>query len=97
MSPSDSLALSAQTPPQWTRTADNKAIERSFKFDDFAAAFAFMTRCAFQAEADNHHPEWFNVYNRLEVRLTTHDAGGVTARDLRMAAFMNDLFDRAAA
>jgi len=61
-----------------------------FEFRDFNAAFAFMTRVALVAEAMNHHPEWFNVYNRVRVHLTTHDAGGVTQLDLDLAARMND-------
>ncbi len=69
----------------WTLRADGLAIERSFRFADFCEAFAFMTRVALQAEKADHHPEWSNVYNRVEITLTTHDAGGLSQRDLAMA------------
>jgi len=65
------------------------AIEKTFKFDDFKSAFAFMTACALAAEQADHHPEWFNVYNRVEVLLTTHDADGVTLKDITLAKFMD--------
>ena len=69
--------------PGWMRAG--AAIERSYRFADFTRAFAFMTRVALLAEKADHHPEWSNVYNRVEVRLTTHDAGGITARDVMLA------------
>ena len=69
--------------PGWTRNGDG--IERSYKFADFVAAFAFMTRVALLAEKADHHPEWSNVYNRVEIRLTTHDAGGLSVRDFALA------------
>ena len=69
--------------PGWTRNGDG--IERSYKFADFVAAFAFMTRVALLAEKADHHPEWSNVYNRAEIRLTTHDAGGLSVRDFALA------------
>ncbi|RMF12907.1 MAG: 4a-hydroxytetrahydrobiopterin dehydratase [Alphaproteobacteria bacterium] len=75
---------------EWTLEAGGKAIRRDFRFADFNAAFGFMSRVALLAERIDHHPEWFNVYNRVEVRLTTHDAGGVSERDLVMARAMND-------
>ncbi len=65
------------------------AIVRSFKFKSFNAAFGFMTRVALKAEKMDHHPEWFNVYNRVDVTLTTHSAGGVTDLDVTLATFMN--------
>ena len=71
--------------PDWTLRADGKALERSFKFADFNAAFGFMTRVALYADKHDHHPEWSNVYNRVEITLTTHDAGGLSARDAAMA------------
>ncbi len=72
----------------WTEVPGRDAIQKSFKFADFNAAFAFMTRAALMAEKIDHHPEWFNVYNRVDVTLTTHEAGGVTERDVKLAAFM---------
>jgi 4a-hydroxytetrahydrobiopterin dehydratase len=75
--------------PAW-RIADGRdAITRTFTFKDFNAAFGFMTRAALVAERMNHHPEWFNVWNRVEVTLSTHDAGGLTERDLKLAEAMD--------
>ena len=71
--------------PQWTYYADAKGIRRSFRFGDFAEAFGFMTRVAILAEKADHHPEWFNVYNRVDILLTTHDAGGLSQRDVNLA------------
>ena len=65
------------------------AIARTFTFKDFNAAFGFMTRAALVAEKMNHHPEWLNVWNRVEVTLTSHDAGGLTERDLKLAEAMD--------
>ncbi|MBL8833629.1 MAG: 4a-hydroxytetrahydrobiopterin dehydratase, partial [Rhodospirillales bacterium] len=62
---------------------------KSYKFADFNAAFAFMTRVALKAEKMDHHPEWFNVYNKVDVVLSTHDAGGLTERDIKLAKFMD--------
>ena len=77
--------------PLWrAHQGDRPAIERSLAFADFNAAFGFMTRVALLADKVDHHPEWSNVYNRVEVLLTTHDAGGVTNRDLHMARFIDD-------
>jgi 4a-hydroxytetrahydrobiopterin dehydratase len=70
---------------QWREVQGRDAITRTFTFADFNAAFGFMTRVALLAEQMNHHPEWFNVWNRVEITLATHDAGGVTERDVRMA------------
>lgn len=69
----------------WKLVLDGKAIERRFNFTDFAEAFGFMARVAIHAEKADHHPEWFNVYNRVDITLTTHDAGGLSWRDLDMA------------
>lgn len=76
-------------PPGWERVAGRDAIARKFQFKDFNAAFAFMTRVALLAEKMDHHPEWSNVYNKVDVVLTTHDAGGVTAKDIAMAKTMD--------
>ena len=73
----------------WSGDEDGTGIGKSFRFRNFNAAFAFMTRAAMLAEKMNHHPEWFNVYNRIDVRLSTHDAGGVTILDIEMARKMN--------
>jgi 4a-hydroxytetrahydrobiopterin dehydratase len=76
--------------PGWSRAEGARdAIARSFRFRDFNEAWAWMTRMALLAEKLDHHPEWFNVYNRVEVLLTTHDAGGVTELDVETARFMN--------
>lgn len=72
--------------PDWTLEPGEAAITREFRFGDFVQAFAFMTRIALVAEKNNHHPEWSNVYNRVSMRLTTHDAGGLTQRDFDLAA-----------
>lgn len=77
----------------WTRKDDPEAIAKTFKFKTFNQAFGFMTHCAMKAEKMDHHPEWFNVYNTVEVTLTTHDVGGLSALDVEMAGFM----DKAAA
>ena len=69
----------------WAEARAGKAIARTFTFADFSEAFAFMTRVALLAESQDHHPEWFNVYNRVEITLTTHDAGGLSQRDVAMA------------
>ena len=77
--------------PAWrAHDGDRPAIARTLKFADFNAAFGFMTRVALMADKMDHHPEWFNVYNRVEVLLTTHDADGVTELDLAMASFMDE-------
>jgi len=73
----------------WTEAIDRDAITKTFRFVDFENAFAWMARIALQAEKMNHHPEWTNVYNRVDVTLTTHDKGGLTTRDVEMARHMN--------
>jgi 4a-hydroxytetrahydrobiopterin dehydratase len=75
----------------WTEVAGRDAISKKFSFKDFNEAFGFMARCALIAEKLDHHPEWFNVYNRVEVTLATHDAGGVTERDIKLAQEMDRL------
>ena len=71
--------------PDWTLRDDGLAITRRFTFADFSEAFAFMTRVALLAEKADHHPEWANVWNRVEITLTSHDAGGLSARDVALA------------
>lgn len=73
----------------WSQVAGRDAIGKSFRFKTFNAAFGFMGRVALVAEKMDHHPEWFNVYNRVDVVLTTHDAGGVSERDIRLAQAMD--------
>ncbi len=76
----------------WTVAMGGDALKRSYRFSDFMTAFGFMGRVAVYADVVDHHPEWFNVYNRVDVTLTSHDAGAITRRDIAMARFM----DRAA-
>lgn len=80
-----------ETPAGWTATADGNALEKSFRFKDFSEAFAFLTRVAMHAEKVDHHPEFTNVWNRVDFRLTTHDTGGVTERDVQLAQAIDRL------
>ena len=73
----------------WQAAEGRDALTKTFKFDDFNAAFGWMSRVALAAEKLDHHPEWFNVYSRVEVLLATHDAGGVTELDVTLARFMD--------
>jgi 4a-hydroxytetrahydrobiopterin dehydratase len=73
----------------WRAVDGRDAIAKSFKFKDFNQAFGFMTRVALMAEKMDHHPEWSNVYNKVEITLSSHDAGGVTERDIRLAKFID--------
>jgi 4a-hydroxytetrahydrobiopterin dehydratase len=75
----------------WTVEEGGRAIVKGYRFPDFVRAFAFMTAVALKAEKMNHHPEWSNVYSGVEVRLTSHDAGGVTERDFELAQFMDEV------
>ncbi|ANU08562.1 4a-hydroxytetrahydrobiopterin dehydratase [Paraurantiacibacter namhicola] len=75
----------------WTLRDDGKAIHRSFKFKDFNEAFGFMTRVAITADKQDHHPEWSNVYNRVEITLTTHDCDGLSERDVKLARFIDGI------
>jgi len=77
--------------PGWVGAEGREAVCKTFRFKDFSAAFSFMTRAALKAEQLDHHPEWSNVYNRVEVLLTTHDAGGVTALDVTFARFLDSI------
>ena len=85
----DDLKQALKRLPDWTLAKDREAITRSFKFVDFDAAFAFMTRCALLAAKMDHHPEWFNVYNKVDVLLATHDDDGVTQKDIDLATAMD--------
>jgi len=78
-------------PDGWSLEEGGKALTRSFRFKDFSEAFAFLTRVAMHAEKVNHHPEFTNVWNRVDFRLTTHDSGGVTQRDVKLAEAINRL------
>lgn len=78
--------------PGWIAVEGRDAVKKTFIFDDFTAAWGFMTKVALAAEKADHHPEWFNVYNKVEITLTTHDADGLSARDVDLAGFI----DRAA-
>lgn len=86
-----SRAALARDLPQWQPVEGRDAIQRSFRFRDFSEAWGFMARAALLAEKADHHPEWCNVYNRVDVVLTTHDAGGLSARDVALAAAMDRL------
>lgn len=79
--------------PDWDYDDGRDAIAREFIFDDFNQAFGFMTQVALLAEKADHHPEWSNVYNRVTILLTTHDAGGLSARDIEMAEAIEELVD----
>lgn len=80
-----------EMPDGWHEEPGGKALLRSFKFQDFSAAVAFLTRVAMHAEKVNHHPEFTSVWNRVDFRLTTHDTGGVTERDVKLAEAINRL------
>ncbi len=91
---STAAAQLLSTLPEWTHDGQRGAIMRHFKFADFNNAFSFMTQIALAADKRDHHPEWFNVYNRVEITLTTHDAGGLTQRDIDLARFIDEAFER---
>jgi 4a-hydroxytetrahydrobiopterin dehydratase len=81
----------------WAEAPGRDAIAKSYRFADFGAAWSFMSRVALKAEQMDHHPEWYNVYNRVDVILSTHDAGGVTDKDVELARFMDAAAGSAAA
>jgi 4a-hydroxytetrahydrobiopterin dehydratase len=87
----DKLTKALQALPGWSKATGRAAIYKVYKFKDFNAAFGFMTRAALIAEKMDHHPEWLNVYNRVEIKLTTHDAKGVTELDIKLAVEMERL------
>ena len=76
---------------KWQDECERNAISKSFKFKNFNEAFAFMTRVAMEAEKTNHHPEWSNVYNTVNITLTSHDVGGISERDLMMARYIDSI------
>ena len=76
---------------EWSLSREGKAIERKLEFGDFSEAWGFMSRVALLADSHDHHPEWFNVYNKVEITLTTHDAGGLSERDVKMATAIDAL------
>jgi 4a-hydroxytetrahydrobiopterin dehydratase len=84
-------AALAQTVPGWSLVAGRDAIERSFRFRDFSEAWGFMNRVALLAESQNHHPDWSNVWSRVRIELSTHDAGGLTDSDMKLAQAINAL------
>ena len=83
------VAEALKTHPDWTLAPDGNAIARTFTFKNFSEAFAFMTRVALAAEKLDHHPDWSNVYKTVEVKLNTHDAGGLTELDFKLAKKMD--------
>jgi 4a-hydroxytetrahydrobiopterin dehydratase len=85
----DELKTALKRLPDWELAREREAIRRRFVFVDFDAAFAFMTRAALMAAKMDHHPEWSNVYNRVDITLATHDANGVTQKDIDLAAAMD--------
>ena len=80
-----------EAPHGWTKSADDKALKRTYRFKDFAEAFAFLSQVAEHAEKVNHHPEFTSVWNRVDFRLTSHDSGGVTERDFALAEAIDRL------
>ena len=84
-------AALATTLPGWSLVAGRDAIECNFEFRDFSEAWGFMNRVALLAEGQNHHPEWSNVWNRVRIELSTHDAGGLTDNDMKLARAINAL------
>lgn len=83
----------SNTLPEWSLDQERDAIRRGFRFEDFVEAFGFMSKVALLAERADHHPEWSNVYNRVDILLTTHDADGLSARDIALAKAIDRLVD----
>ena len=77
--------------PQWKLSPDGLKLHRTLKFQDFNQAFGFMTRVALYADKNDHHPEWFNVYNQIDIDLSTHDVGGISERDVSLAEFIDSI------
>ncbi len=82
-------AAALQSLSDWSEVSGRDAVSRSLRFKDFNTAFAFMTRVAMKAERMDHHPEWFNVYNRVDITLATHECGGLSERDVELATFVD--------
>ncbi|MAE52068.1 MAG: 4a-hydroxytetrahydrobiopterin dehydratase [Micavibrio sp.] len=89
--PADTVDNALKSLTGWNLSADTKSIHKDLKFQDFNQAWGFMNRVALLAEKMDHHPEWFNVYNRVEIKLTTHDAGGISDRDITMAKAIDQM------
>ncbi|MEM7747912.1 MAG: 4a-hydroxytetrahydrobiopterin dehydratase [Pseudomonadota bacterium] len=87
----DTRAAALASLTDWSEVEGRDAISKSYKFKSFTEAFGFMTMAAIESEKADHHPEWFNVYNRVDVTLSTHDAGGVTEKDINLAQKMDAL------
>ncbi len=85
------MTKSLTTPEGWKLAKNGKSLTRALEFQDFCAAWAFMNHVALIAEKQGHHPEWKNTYNKVVITLTTHDAGGVTAKDTKLANAINDI------
>jgi 4a-hydroxytetrahydrobiopterin dehydratase len=90
----EAVALALSELDHWMLSEDQTSITKEYAFGDFVQAFGFMTECALVAEKMDHHPEWFNVYRRVDVRLTTHDVHGLTAHDFKLAAVMDKIAAR---
>ncbi len=90
LTPEDRAAALAEL-SDWSEVDGRDAIQRTMTFADFNEAFGFMTRVAIKADQADHHPEWFNVYNRVEITLSTHDADGLSARDVALARFIDGI------
>jgi len=89
----DERAAALAVIPKWRLSDDASGISRTIRFKDFVSAFGFMSKVALLAERADHHPEWSNVYNRVDIRLTTHDAGGLSTRDIALATEIDALLD----
>lgn len=89
--PADTVDNALKSLTGWNLSADATSIHKDLKFQDFNQAWGFMNRVALLAEKMDHHPEWFNVYNRVEIKLTTHDAGGISERDITMAKAIDQM------
>lgn len=87
----DAVRVGLETVSDWSLASDQSAIVKSFRFRTFNEAFGFMSRVALMAEKSNHHPDWSNSYNKVEVALKTHDAGGLTEKDFKLARFMDTI------